>query len=104
MITNREKVKWQPFSAVIPSNYMIDDVLRKKNKIKMPILSDDQKEELQCKIISYYNNQEVVKVKYFRDGRLYIMGGKITFIDRNRYKIILNGEFPIFFSQIVDFL
>ena len=35
-------IKWAPFSAVAPGAYMVNEVLSKKNKVKMPILSEDQ--------------------------------------------------------------
>ena len=62
-------IKWQPFNAVAPGSYMINDVLNEKNKVKMPVLSDDQKQILQDKIIEAFNNQEIVTIKYFRAGR-----------------------------------
>lgn len=101
---NREYVKWQPFSAVIPSSNMINDVLKEKNKIKMPILSEDQNRELQNKMLTFYNNEETITVKYYRAGKLYKLEGKITNIDQNTHKIIINNHFSIFFSQIIDFL
>ncbi len=102
MITNRGMLKWQPFNSVVSSTIMFDDVLKEKNKIKMPILSEDQKQELQDKIIESYNNQDIVKIKYYKDGRFYLIQGKITNIDENRHKIVINESFWVFFSQIVE--
>lgn len=103
MTTNRGMIKWQPFSAVASGTYMINNVLKEKNKIKKPILSEDQKIELQNKMVDSYNNQEKIIVKYFRDGRLYTLEGKITEIDINKHRISINNHFWVFFSQIVDF-
>lgn len=102
--SQRNMVKWQPFNAVATGNYMVDEVLKTKNKIQMPLLSDDQKEELQNKMFWAFNNQETITVKYYRDGRFYILNGKITFIDRNKYRIAINNKNWIYFSQIIDFL
>ena len=55
-MTNRGMVKWQPFNAVVNGNFMINQVLEEKNKIKMPILSDDQKLEIQEKLFEALNN------------------------------------------------
>ena len=95
--------KWNPFNAVASGEYMINDVLNEKNKIKMPVLSEDQKQELQNRMFEVFNNQEIINVKYFCNGRLYIKEGKITNIDQNTHKIVLNGSFPVFFSQIIEF-
>lgn len=102
MITNRGMLKWQPFSAVVPSTRMINEVLNEKNKIKMPVLSDDQKQDIQEKIIEAYNNQDTINIKYYRDGRFYLREGKVTNINGNKHKIAINTNFWIFFSQIVE--
>lgn len=95
--------KWNPFNAVASGEYMINDVLKEKSKLKMPILSDDQKQELQNRMLEAFNNQEIIKVKYFKNGDLYVKEGKITNIDPNLHKIVINQTFPVFFSQIIKF-
>ena len=94
--------KWNPFNAVAPSEMMVNDVLREKDKIDMPVLSEDQKAELQERIIEAYNNQELIKVKYFKGGKIYVSEGKIDKIDINSHKIVINGGFSVFFSQIIE--
>ena len=54
--------KWNPFNAVAPGGFMVNEVLKEKNKIDMPILSDDQKMELQERIFEAYNNQYTIKI------------------------------------------
>ncbi len=95
--------KWNPFNAVASGEYMINDVLEEKNKERMPVLSDDQKEEIQNRMFEAFNNQEVINVKYFKNGKFYVKEGKITNIDQNTHKIVLNGEFSVYFSQIIEF-
>ena len=102
MITNRGMLKWQPFNELVSSGKMINEVLSEKNKIKMPVLSDDQIQELQNKIIISFNNQTNIKIKYYRDGRFYLMEGKVTNIDGNRQRITINANFFVFFSQIIE--
>ena len=96
--------KWNPFNAVAPCGFMVNEVLREKNKIDKPVVSDDQKTAIQERILEVHNNQEIVKIKYFRGGRLYITEGKVEKIDINAHKIVLNGGFSVFFSQIVEIL
>ncbi|MGN1371845.1 MAG: YolD-like family protein [Candidatus Coprovivens sp.] len=95
--------KWNPFNALTSGEYMINDILKEKNKVKMPILSDDQKQELQERMFEAFNNQEVIKIKYYKDGNIYIKDGKITNIDKNNRKIIINHTDYLFFSQIINF-
>ena len=94
--------KWNPFNAVAPGSSMINEVLKEKNKVTMPTLSDDQINELQEKILTAFNNQSIIKIKYFRNGRYYINDGIITNIDVSAHKLVLNGDFPVFFSQIIE--
>ena len=95
--------KWNPFNAVASGDYMINDVVKEKNKVSMPILSEDQKLELQNKMFEAFYNQETINVKYSTAGKVYITEGIITNIDQNSHKIVLNGDFSVFFSQIIDF-
>lgn len=95
--------KWNPFNAVASGEYMINDVLEEKNKERMPVLSDDQKEEIQNRMFEAFNNQEVINVKYFKNGKFYVKEGKITNIDQNTHKIVVNEEFSVYFSQIIEF-
>ena len=95
--------KWNPFNAVASGSYMINDVMKEKDKVTMPILSEDQKLELQNKMFEAFYNQETIKVKYFKAGKVYITEGIITNIDQNSHKIVLNSDFSVFFSQIIDF-
>lgn len=99
---DRGMAKWAPFNSVVPGTVMVNDVLKKKNVVQMPMLSEDQINDMEKRIIVSYNNQSIVKVKYFRSGRYYVRNGKITNIDCNYRKIILNGNFPVYFSQIIE--
>lgn len=102
-MSNRELVKWQPFSAVVTGNVMINDVLNRKNKVAMPVLSEDQKNELQEKMLSSYNNQDTINVKYYKGGKIFEVKGIISNIDNIAHKLVINGQISVFFSQIIAF-
>lgn len=102
MSTNRGIKKWAPFNAVESGNIMINDVLSKKNKVKMPILSDDQIANLEEKLINSYNNGNIVTILYFKEGKYYKKQGIIGKIDKNTAKIFLKDGFSVFFSQIIE--
>ncbi len=94
--------KWNPFNAVAPGGYMIKEVMDEKNKVEMPILSEDQKMEIQEKIFEAFNNQEIINITYFRGGNMYNIEGIIEKIDINSRKIVINNGIPVFFSQIIE--
>ncbi len=100
-MTDRSNVKWQPFNAVASGSYMVNEVLKEKSKEVMPTLSDDQRYEIQEKIFNFYNTQEIMKIKFYRDGKIYIKEGKISFIDKINHNIIINKAFKVFFNQII---
>ena len=102
MSTNRGMIKWAPFNAVQSGNSMVNDVLKKKNKVTMPILSDDQIEVLEQKLINSYNNGNIITILYFKEGKYYKKRGIIGKIDRNMAKITLKDGFSVFFSQIIE--
>ena len=94
--------KWNPFNAVAPGGYMVKEVMKEKNKVDMPILSEDQKMEIQERIFEAFNNQETIHITYFRGGNMYNIEGIIEKIDINSRKIVINSEISVFFSQIVE--
>ena len=94
--------KWNPFNAVAPGGMMVRDVMSEKEKVEMPILSEDQKMELQEKMLEAYNNQEEVSIKYFKGGRMLFTTGIIDKIDQNTHKVVLDTGFSVFFSQIIE--
>ena len=102
MSSNRGMVKWAPFAAVAPGSLMVNEVLSKKNKVKMPVLSEDQIEDINRKITTAHHNKEIVKIKYFRGGKYYEKRGIIEEINVNTAKIVLNDGFSVFFSQIIE--
>lgn len=102
-MSNRGMIKWQPFNAVAVGDKMIDDVLRRKNKIVKPILSDDQIIELETKIMESLHNKTKIKLKIFSNGKLYLKEGYIENIDIISKNIVFNDNKKVFFSQIIDF-
>ena len=94
--------KWNPFNAVAPGGYMVKEVMKEKDKVEMPILSDDQKMAIQERLFEAFNNQEIVNITYFKAGNIYNIEGIIEKIDQNTRKIVINNDISVFFSQICE--
>ncbi len=101
-MNNRNNTKWQPFEAVVSGKKLINNIMKEKRKIKMPELSEDQKNELQEGITKAFHNQDIVTIKFYRNGLIYKIKGKITKIDVISKKITINNHFFLFFSQILQ--
>ena len=99
---SRGMIKWQPFSAVVPGNVLVNDIMRKKNIIKMPILTDDKILELEEKILLSFENQDPIKIKLYRNGKLFMKEGIVHNIDKLTKKIMLKDGYSLFFTQIIE--
>ena len=99
---SRGMIKWQPFSAVVPGNVLVNDILKKKNIVTMPCLTEDKLMELEEKILISLDNQSPIKIKLFRNGRMFLKDGIVGNIDKLSKKITLKDGYSLFFSQIVE--
>ncbi len=93
---------WLPFNAVCDGTSLVDKILLEKNRFSKPILSEEQLDEIQEKIISAYNNKELIRITYYNSGYCYEMKNVIKKIDAIQRKIVLANGKSLFFSQIID--
>ena len=101
-MSERGMIKWQPFSAVAPSNILVNEVMKKKNRVKMPTLSDDQISNIEDKILNSYKLQVPITIKYYKNYSIYLKEGIISKIDIIAKKIFINDNSTIYFSQIIE--
>ena len=57
---------WMPFNAVCDGTSLVDMIEKEKSRFKKPTLSEEQLEDIQDKIITAYNNEEVINIKYYK--------------------------------------
>lgn len=99
-MSDRGIKKWAPFKALTGQFDMIDEIIKNKNKVKKPILSQDKQEELDYFISNLQVNDEI-KVTYYDDGEI---KEEVLVIKRIDYtsKIITFDEFSIKAENILD--
>lgn len=97
---DRGIIKWRPFDSCYSSEEVIRDINKEKLKIKMPILSEDQLNLIEEKIIDAFNLKTNINLEYFYDGMIKYEYGKIQNIYKNEKKIYLNHK-SIYFKQIL---
>jgi hypothetical protein len=102
MNKDRGIIKWAPFSSLPIQNKMIKNLIYEKNKIKKPILSEEQIKEIENIIIEAFYEQANIKIEYFKNGYLQDTIAKINNIDYTFKKIYLNNQKIIFFNQIIN--
>ena len=82
---------------------MVNEILKEKYKIKMPNLSDEQKNNIECSIINAFYQNEIIYVEYFYNGKIYNFKSKIKKIYLIYHKIYFNNKI-LYFNQIVKIL
>ena len=100
MKLDRGIIKWQPFDSVTPSKKMVDKLLKEKQKISKPILSEEQLSNIQEKLFESYNNEIKTTIEYYKNGYIFKEIGVIHSIDLNSGKLVLNNKY-IYFNQII---
>lgn len=98
---DRGMIKWEPFNSVIPSSKVINKVIKEKNKIEKPVLSEEQLKTIEQKLIDSYNSNEKISVSYFQNGYIFNEKGTIKKIDYINKKVYLDYKY-IYFSQITN--
>jgi hypothetical protein len=90
-----------PFNAVCDGTTLVDEIIYEKSKINKPILSEDQLNIIQEKILDSFNSKELIKIKYYMNHRVYEIENIIKKIDNiNRLIELKNGK-RLSFSQIL---
>lgn len=101
-INDRGMIKWQPFDSVTSTKKLCYDILQKKNYQHVPLLSEDQLNDIEELIINSYYNKEIIIITYYFDGKILIKEAKIKYLDKYKKQLILNDTAIIHFKQIIN--
>ena len=101
-MSDRGMKKWLPFDSLTDTNKMKHEISKKKIKIEKPILSEDQLNLIEEKILEAYFNKDVIKIYYYFNNNIIIRQEKIKSIDNNKKQIILSDNTKILFKQITN--
>ena len=106
MNKKRENIKWAPFESLFHSKVLEKEILEEKSLCSKPILSEDNLEILEKKILSAYHTQSFIFLNYFFHGHIYHKKTCILFLDYHQRKIFLEDHTSIYFEQVLslDFL
>ena len=92
--------KWAPFSAVVDGKKLIKDILKSKNEITKPTLSEDQIVLLNEKIFEAYTTHQKIKLSIYKNMNIFEYEGFINNINKVQKYITFNNN-HIFFNQII---
>lgn len=99
-MSDRGMKKWAPFSSLIEQATCLEEMKYQRNKIAKPVLTEDQVEKINFVLQSYKKGQ-IVNIKFYNDGYLYIVSTSIKRIDLENRKLILEKG-KLDFSNLID--
>lgn len=102
MPKDRGIIKWLPFESLTSSKNVVDTILYEKEKIQKPILSLEQLEEIEEKLIEAYYEQIKVTLKIYKNGYITSVTSFILEINTTYKKITLTNKDKILFKQIIE--
>lgn len=98
---DRGMIKWAPFASVLSGSQVLREIEEEKSRIVKPILSPEQTEELEQKIIECFNNSTLVEVLFYQQYHIHKITGVITKINVSAKNITINGHKTLFFTNIM---
>ena len=103
MIDNEERgmIKWLPFASVVNPNELVNNIMKEKNKISKPILSEDELKEIENSILTSFECKNTIEIYYYKNGYIYKEEGIIKQIDIQKKLILLSNNIKITFNTII---
>ena len=101
-MSDRGMKKWLPFDSLTNTYKMKQELSRKKIKVEMPILSEDQLNKLEITIKEAFFNKDIVKIHYYFNNNIIIKEAKIKSIDYNNKYILLSDNTKLYYKQIIN--
>lgn len=77
----RTFVKWLAFKTVPEQYEMLDQYIEDQNKIPMPLLSDDQLEEINEKVHEKIQTNRIAEISYWENGNITFLNCYIQKLD-----------------------
>ncbi len=92
-MNDRGKLKWAPYKSLEKQADFLARLEYERNKIPCPQISSDKAEEINEILTNHYD--EMLIVKYWQNGYIYTIHGRISSISTlERYIAIENVEIP----------
>lgn len=93
---------WAPFNSVLNGEQALNELAKEKRKINKPLLSEDQKSQLEEKIIEAFEQKDEINISYYESGQIKMVKGIIVKLDPVKRKIYLNNQISLHFSNILN--
>ena len=100
MNKDRGMIKWMPFNSVVSNKEILYSLIKEKEKITKPHISEDETNEFEKTIIDAYYMQDKIHITYYKKGYTYEYYGLIKKIDSSN-KLIYLTNCRLLFNQII---
>ncbi|HFK1685139.1 TPA: YolD-like family protein [Bacillus tropicus] len=105
MPKGRGMVKFSPFAAMPEQFAGIREIIKEKNKVTRPILTDDEKELIENMLLCSLLSEEEILITYYEDGHLLSSYMTVVDIDPSNSAVICTDAFynkiKLQFSNII---
>ncbi len=101
-MNNRGEIRWAPFQSILNVNDTMEELERKRNKTSKPILSTDELEQLERKILNAFHTRSFIEVTYYYQGIIYKKKGVISHISQNDFKVYFIDHTSLYFEQLLN--
>ncbi|PGZ69837.1 YolD-like family protein [Bacillus sp. AFS029637] len=102
----REMVKFTPFAAMPEQFAGIREIIKEKNKVTRPILTDEEKELIGNMLLCSLLSEKEILITYYEDGYLLSSYMTVVGIDQQNSAVICTDAFrnkmTLRFSNIID--
>lgn len=96
---DRGMMKYAPYQSLVEQSASLRKLRYNKNKKEKPVISNERAEEINT-VLSSYNNEEVI-IRFFEDGYLYYIEGKIEKIEP-MYRFLKINDKKIEFKNLIE--
>jgi hypothetical protein len=99
---DRGIIKWAPFDALVGYHSLLEEMKHRLGKKDKPILSDDDFEELNRKLILALKETKEIEIRYFQDGYIHSTFGTIKKVDYTKKQLVLTTCETLAAADIVE--
>ena len=98
-MSDRGIKKWAPYKSLTEQDFKLKEHKEKEEKIEKPIISSEFAGEINEILVNY--SGELLKIKYFKNGKILEVIEKIKRIDPIEKKLVLFSKRSIMITDIV---
>ena len=98
-MSDRGIKKWAPYKTLETQDFTLKEHKEREEKIEKPTISAEFAEEINNILVNY--SGELLRIKYFKNGKILEVVEKIKRIDPIEKKLVLFSKRSIMISEIV---